>query len=81
MARGSHKGSPMQNNTANLPSIPLDNLGAVTGGYLDHDPPHPRPDHERQGTSGSQQKPPPPPIGGILGAAGAGILRHAKRPR
>jgi hypothetical protein len=47
----------MQNNTTDLPSIHLDNLGAVTGGYLDHDPPSPppKPDYERQRTSGPQQ--------------------------
>lgn len=34
----------MQNNTTDLSSIPLDNLGAVTGGYRDDAKPRPIPD-------------------------------------
>jgi hypothetical protein len=68
MARASHMRITMQNN-ANLPTLSLDNLDTVTGGYHDPaDPPKPAPrqgtgdppDGQRQGTLSSH-------LGEILG--------------
>jgi hypothetical protein len=59
MARASHMRITMQNN-ANLPTLSLDNLDTVTGGYHDPaDPPKPAP-RQRQGTLSSH-------LGEILG--------------
>ena len=79
MARASHMPIAMQN-SANLPTLSLDNLHTVTGGYHDPaDPPKPppprqgpdAPDGQRQGTLGSN-------LGEIIGRL-AGSAAQALR--